>query len=208
MKKPASPKPTRLSGGSFHEAIKTDVYIVQHGRWQLSRRRKPSESWSFEMNPRVAYEEARMSLEYALQTMKYRENIHYWASAIVTYVSALGEAREVNFGGVVFTVKPYENPQKMIDHVLSQMPTKQKHDEMLIEIDVGSGVFDIEPPQPWTAELQQLHKAMLAGHLDLSTCVDANGPKIWEPSTFAGPMLPPGPLKLIEHHCPPDSDDK
>lgn len=80
-----------------------------------------------------------------------------------------------------------------------------------IIIDPGSGVFDHEPfreQRPWTAEDQRLHEAMLAGHLDLSTCVDANGPEIWDPSTFTGPMLPPGPLKLIEHHCPLDNGDK
>lgn len=65
-------------------------------------------------------------------------------------------------------------------------------------------VCDLEPPRPWTDEDQRLREELMAGHLDLSTCVDADGPKIWEPSTFTGPLLPPGPLKLTEHHNPRD----
>lgn len=71
-----------------------------------------------------------------------------------------------------------------------------------IVVDPGSVAFDLEPPQPWTAEQQRLHEEMMAGHFDLATCVDANGPNIWDPSTFTGPTLPPGPLKLVEHHNP------
>lgn len=75
-----------------------------------------------------------------------------------------------------------------------------------IVVDPGSGVFDHEPPPG--SGMTYLAKAMMAEHLDLSKCYDYNAPSIHagDPSTFKGPMLPPGPLKLIEHHCP--SDDK
>lgn len=108
--------------------------------------------------------------------------------------------------------------EAVAERVLSGVPTTEDSDCIIVVfgdegefeavIDPGSGVFDHEPPRSWTQDDQRLHEAMLAGHLDLSTCVDVNGPKIWEPSTFTGPMLPPGPLKLIEHHCPPDNGDK
>lgn len=73
-----------------------------------------------------------------------------------------------------------------------------------IVVNPGSGVFDHEPPRRHTTGYQWLHSLMMAGHLDLSTCHDAPSFRAGDPSTFTNPILPPNPLKLIEHHCPPD----
>lgn len=75
--------------------------------------------------------------------------------------------------------------------------------------EVARVVMDNEPQRPLRNADQRLRDhQMIREHFDPSTCYDAPGRNVGDPSTFTGPMLPPGPLKLIEHHCPPDSGDK
>lgn len=82
-------------------------------------------------------------------------------------------------------------------------------DELVVSrdgVEIARLTIDMEPPPG--SGMTYLTKAMMAEHLDLSKCYDYNAPSIHagDPSTFKGPLLPPGPLRIIEHHCPPDKD--
>lgn len=75
--------------------------------------------------------------------------------------------------------------------------------------EIGRVVMDVEPERPWRNADQRLRDhQMIREYFDPSTYHDAPSFRVGDPSTLKGPMLPPGPLKLIEHHCPPDSGDK
>lgn len=50
---------------------------------------------------------------------------------------------------------------------------------------------------------ERLRQALFAAHFDLSTRYAAPSGNIGHPSPHTSrPLLPPGPLKLTEHHCP------
>lgn len=64
-------KKGNLKKNLFQEGEKTASYIVAHARWQMSRGRRPSESYRGERNPRkalsLAREEVMSNLEYGVQ---------------------------------------------------------------------------------------------------------------------------------------------
>ena len=95
--------------------MKTDVYIAAHGRWQLSRGRKPSETYHPGENPGLIYKEARASVEDGLSTMHRREGSADWADYIARSVLALGGSRTVNFAGVMIPVRSGDSPEKILE---------------------------------------------------------------------------------------------
>lgn len=67
--------------------------------------------------------------------------------------------------------------------------------------EVSRIMMDNEPIS--TNPKERLHQALLAAHLDSSTCYDAPGHNFGHASSDTSrPLLPPGPLKLTEHHSP------
>lgn len=77
--------------------------------------------------------------------------------------------------------------------------------------EIRRDVCDLEPLLPFKDE-DQLHAALVDGHLDLTKCYDGPGRQFGSPPKFKSPMFPVHSVKvssltLTEHHCPPDKKD-